>query len=581
MRDEQRFGELRSLLQSGAGTARGWGRLCELVEGFEPERFSAQVLPYVLAHRDRFPEHLRFIPRRWLQDEALWPLARIADALLVDLESAAWAAQYLAQQHEPHTTLLIVHLPLDDDIDDEALKRALGVELPDAPGLASVRRLYILPGKWSDANALSALLRSARLESLEEVVARGQVEGDWLPDALADHPKLRFVDISARATGRVDALPWSVRALALQHCSDELIESLSWFGAAAPSLEQLWLSQDGATTLAQMIEDVYHRLTGLNHLDVIAPALLTFLRHSPLRQAWRVGLKRLEVVSAPYVFDADEASLLSELEALEALGGAQFERWQDVVTLLTNNPGLRHLSLRGTWCVSMIQALEAQGLSDRISVMNMVQMKQEQLDALYAMDPSRWPMLRSITLGWDIEGELELSRVTILPRLESLCIRSTSAPPCTEASLAALIVDGELTSLNALSLDLPLSAELGALVCSASWPNLKALQLGVEGSSMLLPLLVANDTLARLRLLQLEAPGRFAATIQSQPALLELFEQDRLPSLEYIGFDGRLLAHVLRQNERRSEWLLTNRMMYWFYHRHPECLGLVDLFGAF
>lgn len=151
------FGELRRLLQASAGTARGWWRLCELVERFEPERFSAQVLPYVLAHRDRFPEHLSFVPRRWLKDEANWPLVRIADALLVDLESAAWAAQYLSCQHDPHTTLLIVHLPRDKDFDDEAFKHALGVELPGAPGLAAVRRLYILPGRWSDASALVTL----------------------------------------------------------------------------------------------------------------------------------------------------------------------------------------------------------------------------------------------------------------------------------------------------------------------------------------------------------------------------------------------------------------------------------------
>lgn len=330
---------------------------------------------------------------------------------------------------------------------------------------------------------------------MEEVVARGQLAGDWLPDALANHPKLRSVDLSARTTGRVDALPRCVESLALQHCPDDLIESLPWFGAAAPSLKVLRLSPSGAQTLAAQVDDVDHRLTGLNHLDVIASALLTFLLHPPLQQAWRAGLKRLEV-SAPYVLNADEASVLAELEALEAFGGAQFERWQDVVTLLMNNPGLRHLSLRRTWCVPMIQALEAQRLSERISVMNMVQVEQNQLDALYAMDPSRWPMLRRITLGWDIEGELELSRVAILPQLESLCIRSTQAPPCLEESLAALVLSDELTSLKALSLDWPLSDELGALVCGASWPKLKALQLGAEDHGALLPSLIANDTLA-------------------------------------------------------------------------------------
>lgn len=67
MRDEQIFGELRSMLHRPP-SREVWRELCLLAYLLEGDVFEERMLPYMLGAMERWPDELREAPRRWLYD---------------------------------------------------------------------------------------------------------------------------------------------------------------------------------------------------------------------------------------------------------------------------------------------------------------------------------------------------------------------------------------------------------------------------------------------------------------------------------------------------------------------------------
>lgn len=592
MSHESLFGELRALLfRAGEGTAREWLALCALVEQFEPARFEAEVLAYVLAHRQRWPSRLRMVPRRWLSDTSTWPYARIADGLVLDAHNAANATQYLqGAPGAPHLAALIVDLLLADE-PFEPIKHALEVGLLGAKGLSEVRRLYVLPGDWSDAKALSAFLSAPMFARLEEVVVRGGHPGSQISTYLSVHQGLKVVDVSARDIDDITGLPTTVERLQLQYCSEHegvTQRNVSWFEAEGASLKALWLSNDQAQALLERLPSAWHRLSALEFLACDAALVERFLAYEPLRRAWAGSLRGLDLLSPSEPPQPQSPSLftrLAELTSLELLDSVHLNGERELELLLAGCPRLENLIIKSSFNSSWWPRL-TRGAGARLRALSVQLTTQEAIEGLYALEPEAWPRLEALTFcGRPVDEErddsitFELHKVRVLSQLTQLSI-DQGGEDVSSGSLKRCLSQGMLEGLVGFSLDM----FRGELRCEdvyrARWPKLRALSLSTaDRDDSRLDALFENPTLEALRWLELssgyEDEDNDAATLARRFA-----QAPYLGALEYLSVAQERLTRAMRHEGKFNEWLQTNRMMYWYYRDNPHLLGLIDLFGV-
>lgn len=164
---DQRFGELRSLLQQTPDEA-SWAELCAHLAAWTfDEHFHEAVLPYVREELERWPEHLKIAPRSWAK-----PLLSVVrkPAPLLSLVTALDLTQgrigdrtlsYLLRGPEiEHLTLLDLSCN-EISVDGAAL-------LAGSPYVRNLKVLLLAGTNLKDEGARE-IAHSANLTNLEEL----------------------------------------------------------------------------------------------------------------------------------------------------------------------------------------------------------------------------------------------------------------------------------------------------------------------------------------------------------------------------------------------------------------------------
>ena len=168
------FGEVRSLLNQ-APDAKRWGRLCELLDQFDPARLDDMVIPYVEGSAARWPAELRVAPESWVlraiegEELLFWSIVRKIDVSYHYLD-ASQILELIQSERLERVELL--------DLSSNRIGAAGARALTDAEWMRSVQWLGMGFNAIGSAGAI-ALADAGHLDGVEYV--------DFESNELGDH----------------------------------------------------------------------------------------------------------------------------------------------------------------------------------------------------------------------------------------------------------------------------------------------------------------------------------------------------------------------------------------------------------
>jgi hypothetical protein len=447
------FGDLRSILY-GAPTEDSWELLCELLDVLmdDPETDAERTRHYVGELLERWPAHLRVMPRRWL--------GRLMSGQRAELATLARVISLRNQR--------VSDAQLGALARSEALASVEELDLCDAIRGATLEALM--------ASAWITRLRTLRLQNNALSLGDLADPARWLRTSpclntletlMLGFNQLNDRDLEALAS--VDGLR-ALRALELH--ANQLQHVRALFGAPGlEGLERLSLKWNPIADLARALEA--SALRELRELDLSATGMDdSALRALAEGQAMpRLSTLRLE--RNPAVTDA----------GMQALAGA---KWME---------RLEQLSLASTSVhAAGLQMLVDSGRAAQLTHLNLMFTGVDDAAMEVLSAPGAMPALRSLNLTRTLvtaRGASVLASSELAERLETL---NLSRCEIGEEGLAALATSERFGRLKSLSLSLDHNRELAGAdqLARASWLS------GLESGPLMNPELVRLDALRAL-----------------------------------------------------------------------------------
>ena len=448
---QQRFGELRALLQAPPGRL-SWGMICDLLARWEDADDAGldQALGYAARQLDRWPDRLRVVPLRWLHrsargrpPRALTLCRHLAAALDDSPESAALMDRSLRQL--PRAQLSLGALSIRGR--HHLLPRHLG------PLLGHLQQLHLDGGALAaNADTFTAATSLPRLDALcvdpagldprhVAALATGPLFQGLQSLALGPGPcePLLFALLQDDRLGGLQRL--SIRGSKLSHSS--LLQL-----AGAPQLAavtDLQLSAVGLDDAAAAKLAGAPLLADLRALDLCDnPALSTegitaLLQQSPLhtlRLRGCLGGDALAIALA-------SCDALAELEVLELSSCGMSWRGLEALATAPHLERLRVLRLRDNVIKGSRGARAAAGLQGAAFASGLEELDlggKNKIGPRGAASLASLPALRRLSLARNdigIEGLRAICRPGALPALTTLNVAGNKLGPPAMAALAA------------------------------------------------------------------------------------------------------------------------------------------------
>lgn len=254
---EDRFGELRSLLQSPPDE-ESWEQLCTTLDAWpDMEQLEQEVIPYVLSYTEKWPSELCELPERWIwraKEGLQAPMLK-----LVTMVNYSWTDGLDAEErahiigNHPHLNRLR-SLVLDyTHINAETLQ-----ELARSPNVQHITTLS-LADYWQDGDATQRVFLSAPLPALKQLKLNGYGLDEAFPQMLQAPyiDQLNTLELSDAELEREQlkaliktGLLKQLERLALTQCELELSALKPLLSAPAPQLKHLDLSANNLNTSA-------------------------------------------------------------------------------------------------------------------------------------------------------------------------------------------------------------------------------------------------------------------------------------------------------------------------------------------
>ncbi|GEM_PF-6851448 len=483
--DQQRFGELRSLLQRQPGVGV-WARLCRLVEDWGAEMFIERGLPYTLDHLRRWPDELRRAPRTWTDDlmagggeEHPWEMVRVLEVRALPLDEQVASGRSLLEGDKVLERLFeleilenLTQLSLTDiGITDEGC--AALVSRRDVSGL----RVLSMKGNNLSARGVSAIARCGYLGKLEALDLRANRWGGY-EEAVAQLARTRYLRSLRRLDIECDLTPGDLDTL----LTSELLAGLEHLGLEAcfhqPAIEG----------------DEFTDVDGLSLNREIALASLSSLS---LANNMFMDEEVSEILGAPWI---------EQLRALDLEWNDIGDSGAEVIALTEGLRGLERLSLRGCQVgekgahylarsaidsgLGRLRALDissTSGVPEDVDQETALRLMFQDMPTRYWVDVladerGRWSELRELNMS-DLNLELtaaDIERLGSRPHLQSLELLELANVGMTPEVVECLLTGQDrFTSLVELNLNRnhDLQVSVASALSSLKLPSLKRLKL--------------------------------------------------------------------------------------------------------